>query len=79
MRGDVPDRATEGAKLVNGRFGSALTGNRLVRSCVDNGSDLTIEGGVNVAVGSKSVAGRETPDDERSTETSDSNGLVLAG
>lgn len=71
MRGDIPDRATGGAKLVNGAIGCVLTENRLDRS----GPDVAIEGNGSVVVSSNLAAGRETLDDKRFTET---NGLALA-
>jgi len=76
VRGDVPDRATGGAKLGNTSIGSVLTENRLGWAGVSSVSDLVKTGDGSVA---GSSAGRETRDDEMFTETTDSNWLVFAG
>jgi len=79
VRGDVPSRATGGAKLVKGTSGSGLTEDRSTCSGPDSGPDPAMEGNGSVAVSSNPAAGRETADDERFTETTDPNGLPLAG
>jgi hypothetical protein len=62
-----------------GHLGSVLTENRLAVLVLTVVPDLAIEGDGSVAVVLNLAAGRETPDDERFTETTDSNGLALAG
>ena len=71
MRGGVPD--------VKGTPSADIAENLLSCSGADNGPGLVMEDDRNVAVCSYVVSDRETPDDERFTETARSSGFGETG